>query len=1082
MKKDKTMNDYMPDFQTLKHDFAPIVKSGLCRMDFDETGHVCHIEWSLEAKLLLSLDDSDCLQNTFEGWKRLIYVEDREKTIAAFAAVLAQDSNWETYDITYRVARQGLIRWIRDKGRIYRNDAGRPTCTIGFLSDVSIEMHLDAERQELADVRELTGTARWTVAFNEDGFLESMWFSPKIRKALGYQDETELPNTVHAWSNIIHPADFDKVVDAFTTAAGSPSPDATFDCEQRLKTKDGQWLWIRMALKFKKSREGKPISGNGIFVNVNDKHRKLELEQQVHEELALNEAIGTNIWRIYVNEKNEMTEIEWASQTGRNMHYPWHTGDRYDISELFKRIPDEDKELVRSRLQEVIDSNDPNKKFELVNRFCTGDGRTIWCRVIGKMVSFSTTKERVFIGSFTDISKEIALEAEQEELKTVRDLTRAARWTTRLDADGNIISAWASDELRQMLGYESEEEYPNTLECWRAHSHPDDLAGVREAFHAAATDKTGQTEFDHRYRMRKKDGSYMWARSAARFKRDSEGNPISTIGVFIDFTDSFVRQEKEQKLEKAEIALKEQRDALQIALAAAEHANRAKTRFLNNMSHDIRTPMNAIIGFTALAASHLDSKERVQNYLAKISTSSQHLLSLINDVLDMSRIESGNVKIEEKEVHLPDVFHDLRSIVQADISAKKLDFLIDTVDVDNEDVWCDKLRLNQVLLNLLSNAVKYTQPGGTISVRVIQTKSDTPGYARYEFRVKDTGLGISKEFQKHIFESFSREQTVTVNGIQGTGLGMAISKHIVDMMGGTITVNSTVGQGAEFVVTVQFRIVEDASLCDVSELRGLRSLVADDDMETCFSITKMLAKIGMQCEWTTSGKEAVARARFAVEQHEEFDVFIIDWLMPDMNGIETVRRIRSIIGDSKPIIILTAYDWSDIEEEARNAGVTNFCEKPLFMSELRDVLTKSQPKQTAKIDYSAMDFRGKKILLVEDNELNQEIALSILEEKGFIVDVADDGDVAVSKMKLAKEGQYDLILMDIQMPRMNGYIATKEIRTLPNSKIANIPIIAMTADAFDEDKKLAFQAGMNGHISKPIEIPKLLETLADVLG
>ena len=1077
------MNDYMPDFQTLKHDFEQIVKSGLCRMDFDETGHVCHIDWSLEAKLLLSLDDSDCLQNTFEGWKRMIYAEDREKTIAAFAKVLAIDSPWKTYDITYRVARQGRLRWIRDKGRIYRDEEGRPTCTVGFLSDITTDMRLEAERQELADVRTLTGTARWTVSFNDDGFLESLWFSPKIRKILGYQDERELPNTVHGWSGIIHPDDYDRVVDAFTKAVSSPSPDVTFDCNQRLKTPSGDWLWARLAMKFRKNREGKPISGNGIFIDVNDRYRKNELEKQVREELALNEAIGTNIWRIYVNENNVMTEIEWTNQTGRNMNYDWHTGERHDISELFKRIPDEDKELVRSRLQEVIDSHDPDKKFELINRFYTGDGDTIWCHVIGKLVSFTTTKERVFIGSFTDITDEISLEAERKELADVRDLTHAARWTTHIGDDGLIADIWYSEELRQTLGYEGEEEFPNTLDCWWEHTHPEDAQKTMDAFLAAAADKTDSVHFDHHFRMRRKDGTYMWARSAVRFRRDEDGKAISSIGIFVDFTDSFVRQEKEQKLEKAEVALKEQRDALQIALAAAEHANRAKTRFLNNMSHDIRTPMNAIIGFTALAASHLDNKERVQNYLTKISTSSQHLLSLINDVLDMSRIESGNVKIEEKEVHLPDVFHDLRSIVQADISAKKLDFLIDTVDVENEDVWCDKLRLNQILLNLLSNAVKYTPPGGTIGVRVIQTKSDAPGYARYEFRVKDSGLGISKEFQKHIFEAFSREQTATVSGIQGTGLGMAISKHIVDMMGGTIRVNSTIGKGTEFVVTVQFRIVEDASTCDISELQGLRSLIADDDMETCFSITKMLDKIGMHCEWTTSGKEAVARARFAVERHEEFDVFIIDWLMPDMNGIETVRRIRGVIGDSKPIIILTAYDWSDIEEEARAAGVTNFCEKPLFMSELRDVLTKSQSQDAKpKHDYHDVDFQGKKILLVEDNELNQEIALSILEEKGFIVDVADDGDVAVSKMKMATEGQYDLVLMDIQMPRMNGYIATKEIRTLPNSKIANTPIIAMTADAFEEDKKLAFQAGMNGHVPKPIEIPKLMKVLADVLG
>lgn len=519
------------------------------------------------------------------------------------------------------------------------------------------------------------------------------------------------------------------------------------------------------------------------------------------------------------------------------------------------------------------------------------------------------------------------------------------------------------------------------------------------------------------------------------------------------------------------------------ALAAAEHANRAKTTFLNNMSHDIRTPMNAIIGFTALCAKSVNDSDKVTEYLNKIATSSNHLLSLINDILDMSRIESGKVRIEEHEVYLPDVLHDLRTIIQSDVTNRNLELFIDTLDVKDENVFCDKLRLNQILLNLMSNAIKYTNPGGTVSLRVQQKPCKNPNYAEFVFRVRDTGIGMSKEFLKVIFQPFERMHTATVSGIQGTGLGMSITKNLVEMMGGTITVSSEEGKGSEFTVTLRFKKSATKVVYEkIPELQGIRVLVADDDTETCFSVSKMLTEIGMRPDWTTSGKEAVIRTRYAIEENDDYGAYIIDWLMPDMNGIETVRRIRHLIGEGKPIIILTAYDWEPLESEAREAGVTSFCSKPLFMSELREALTTTRKtvtkEQTEILNY---DFTGKKILLVEDNPLNLEIAEEILKEVGLVVDTADDGDVAIEKLRNATDGQYDLVLMDVQMPKLDGYTATKEIRTLDNPYAANIPIIAMTANAFEEDKKKSFEAGMNGHLSKPIEIEKLMKVLRDNL-
>ena len=522
--------------------------------------------------------------------------------------------------------------------------------------------------------------------------------------------------------------------------------------------------------------------------------------------------------------------------------------------------------------------------------------------------------------------------------------------------------------------------------------------------------------------------------------------------------------------------------ALSEAVRAAETANKAKSTFLSNMSHDIRTPMNAIIGFTTLAVSNIDDKKRVRDYLGKILSSSNHLLSLINDILDMSRIESGKIHLEETEVSLSDVLHDLKTIISGQIHAKQLELYMDAMDVTNEDVYCDKTRLNQVLLNLLSNAVKFTPAGGTVSVRIRQYPGTVKGSELYEIRVKDNGIGMSQEFVQKIFSPFERERTSTVSRIQGTGLGMAITKNIVNMMGGTIEVLTEQGKGTEFIVRLPFRIQSKHQRIEkIAELEGLKALVVDDDFNTCDSVTKMLVKVGMRSEWTLSGKEAVLRARQSMEMGDAFHAYIIDWRLPDMNGIEVTRQIRSL-GDDTPIIILTAYDWSDIEVEARAAGVTAFCAKPMFMSDIRDTLMtaigqKQAEAETAILPTAGSDFRGRYILLVEDNELNSEIAAEILNEYGFLVDTAENGAEAVGKVKNSKPGNYDLVLMDVQMPVMNGYEATKQIRALDNPALAGITILAMTANAFDEDKKKALECGMDGFLSKPIVIEELISIL-----
>ncbi len=529
----------------------------------------------------------------------------------------------------------------------------------------------------------------------------------------------------------------------------------------------------------------------------------------------------------------------------------------------------------------------------------------------------------------------------------------------------------------------------------------------------------------------------------------------------------------------------EQKNLLEDALMQANRANKAKSVFLSNMSHDIRTPMNAIVGFTTLAVTHADNKEQVNEYLKKIMTSANHLLSLINDVLDMSRIESGKMHLEEKACSLSDILNGLRNIVQADIRAKQLDLFIDALDVLDEDIYCDKLRLNQVLLNLVSNAIKYTAAGGTVSIRIVEKPGAQAGYGNYEFIIKDSGIGMSEEFVKHIFEPFEREENTTTSGIQGTGLGMAITKNIVDMMNGTIKVKSEQGVGSEFTVSFAFRLQSGKKESyGIPELHGCRALVVDDDFNSCDSVSYMLQQIGMRAEWTLSGKEAVLRTRQAISRNDSYCVYIIDWLLPDMNGVEVTRRIKKEIGENVPVIVLTAYDWSDIEEEAREAGVTAFCSKPLFLSELssclRSIVSKNQSQEEEEGEKKAIHTG--RILLAEDIDLNQEIAVTILNEAGFATEVAGNGQIAVDMLKNSEPGYYQVILMDIQMPVMNGYEATGEIRKLENKKLASIPILAMTANAFEEDKQEAMKCGMNGHIAKPIDIGKLIETLEKILS
>ena len=535
------------------------------------------------------------------------------------------------------------------------------------------------------------------------------------------------------------------------------------------------------------------------------------------------------------------------------------------------------------------------------------------------------------------------LKREQTSLNILHEMLHSGMWTMDFNERGEMTDVFWSDEFRRMLGYESEEDFPNVLESWSDLLPESDRERVLKEYNDTISDYTGQKTYDVEYQLLTKDRGWRWFHAVGRPSRREDGSPVTYVGLFVDITDR----------KKMQCELDEQRVRLEDALKQAQSANHAKTAFLMNMSHDIRTPMNAIIGFTTLANDRVEDAEAVRDYLQKISVSSDHLLSLINNVLEMSRIESGQIELCDRECSLEDILYDVRTIVQADIAAKDVKFLIDTADVVNGNLICDRARLSQVLLNVLSNALKFTPAGGTISVRIRQFESAEEGCAAYEFKVRDTGIGMSREFKEHLFEAFSRERTSTVSGLEGAGLGLAITKNIVDLMRGEIAVESEEGKGTEFTITLPLRLGADA------------------------------------------------------------------------------RQ------------------------------------------------TEALPKPE-KAPVEKLSFSGRKVLLVEDNEINQEIARMVLEKAGFEVDVADDGTVAVEKVRGALPGQYDLILMDIQMPIMNGYEATRRIRAL-DSPLAGIPIIALSANALEEDKRNSLESGMNNHVGKPFDVQQLLDLLRSYL-
>lgn len=774
--------------------------------------------------------------------------------------------------------------------------------------------------------------------------------------------------------------------------------------------------------------------------------------------------------RIYLNQSEEKSRVYSGSY------------EQYIEKSLKESVFEEDAEIFRTNLslESLRKKAETVEDFaEVICQYRIGSPTAMW---VEEHIFFSRQDEMVMVNILgRDITREKLQVAEEHQEKMTREyiincLSQLYFSIYYIDMDAYthlVISQ--RQEIKEVLG--DAINGMNAFEVFaRYFVHPEDRKEYLELVDFPNLKHTLNEEhsfvsMEYRSIHTKEDGSFTsegWVRVSIILANMENGVPRQVVYVAQDITEVKKKEEQEHQ-------------ALKDAYEIATQANAAKSDFLSKMSHDIRTPMNAIIGMTAIAGTHLDDRERILDCLNKITISSKHLLALINEVLDMSKIESGKIDLAEDMFNLSDLIQNLQVMTRPAVQQKQHELEFHIVHVEHEDLIGDVLRLQQVFMNILGNAIKYTPPGGKLELEITEKPSKIFGYSYFEFVFQDNGIGMSEKFQAQIFEPFARAEDSRVSKIEGTGLGMTIAANIIRMMNGNITVESKEGQGSKFTVSV-FLKQQNMKAMNINQLIELPVLVVDDDAFACEAACTILDDIGLKSEWVQSGREAIERIRQAVQTGENFFAVILDWKMPDMDGIQTARAIRQEVCSDIPIIILTAYDWSNIETEARQAGVNEFISKPLFKSRLvylfRKIIGDEQgEKSLAEASSDYQDFEGRRILLVEDNDLNREIAEEIIGAAGIEVESAGDGKQALERFQEKEIGYYDLILMDIQMPVMNGYEATRAIRRLSRPDAAAVPIIAMTANAFTEDMIASREAGMNEHITKPLNIEQLMECM-----
>ena len=807
------------------------------------------------------------------------------------------------------------------------------------------------------------------------------------------------------------------------------------------------------------------------LVNLGQKDKDLAFMEESLE--LLNKVTQSAFWYILCDDEGKIKSITY-SQGLRQLIGRHDTQDFPDeLSAWEKLIHPKDKARVLDNLYSSLADKTAKTMYNIEYRLQLPDATYQWFRSRAEIYRRADGTAIRMAGIFMNIDQDVrAKQLAQSSEAFHRAFTEANLCEYYIDLHENSFTSLKVNETLQPL-FDASQSWDDFVERFIASFIFDEdkeaVATIynREYIKQNLTPDNGELSFEGRIKL---GNNERWMRIVVIRDKDVDTSRFAL---------SFIRDVTEARARE-----RESRKMLVEAFEAANRANHAKTDFLTNMSHDIRTPMNAIVGMTAIAGANIDNKARVMDCLAKITQSSRHLLGLLNEVLDMSRIESGKIALDEEEFSLSDLVDNIIVMTKHSVETHHHIFNVHLHKIEHEDVCGDSLRIQQLLTNILTNSVKYTPDGGNISFTIAEIPTQFKELGCYEFIIEDNGIGMSKEFQEVLFEPFTRADDKRTTKVQGTGLGMAIAKNIVNMMNGDIKVESELGKGSKFTVRI-FLKLQDTALKQIDELIGLPVLVVDDDEISCENTVAILHEIGIDGEYVTSGQEAVELTWKRYDENNNFFAIILDWQMPDMDGIEAARRIRQRVGKDVTIIILSAYDCTEFEAEARKAGVDEFISKPLFRSRLtatfKNILD-GRSLEKRDLDYlstiASCDYTGKRILIVEDNELNAEIAKVIIEMTGARTEIVNNGKEAVDAFLAAPAGYYDLIFMDIQMPIMNGYEATAAIRSLDKSEARTIPIVAMTANAFAEDVVLAKNSGMNEHMAKPIDMNKL----RDVLG
>ena len=987
-----------------------------------------------------------------------MHPEDRDRVDAS---VVEQLQRGEEYVVEYRMRKKdGSYIWVHDQGRQVRTEDGRSAV-------VSVCIDITAQKQAQEEVLRLYNNipgAVFRCRFDEDFSIIDA--NDGLFEFVGYSRE-EFAAMGNRMSAVIYPEDLAGMADKLNAQLSCGS---TIHNENRLVCKDGTVRWISINAQLF-LEEGEPYF-YCVFVDITEEKILRERMRELYE----------SEWSYFARMASSEGSIQGTINVTRNRMENYlstadvavaRIGDSYDrtIASLSDSAVDPDRgaeirqALKREKVLLDYTSGKTEYHFDFLRR--RNNGTMFW----------GSTKMRTYLNPET---RDVLLFFYTQDVTEQKIQKQLLNQLTELDYDV-ITDIDIPRDSHCVVSVDS-----GRVDTIPRQGHfQEEIRRVADRFmdEEAKGEYLGKLDYEYIQKTLEHQSAYSFLvemkdeRGELRVKRVKVFYINKELGrvcaVRSDVTD-VVRQEQRQKEELA------------AALVAAEQANAAKTDFLSRMSHEIRTPMNAIIGMSTIAAQSIGDDDQVADCISKISISSRFLLSLINDILDMSRIESGKMLLKNEKIPMEEFLGGVNAICYSQAAAKGVDYEC-VLDPVLEDYYMgDSMKLQQVLVNILGNAVKFTAGGGKVTFSAAQ-RGRTQNSAELRFVINDTGAGMCEEFLPHIFEPFSQESTGTTALYGGTGLGLAISKSIVDMMDGKIAVRSTKGVGTEFTVDVKLGIPEDPPQCrkkkQAYHFSHLKTLVVDDDVTVCESAVALLHQMGVKADWVDSGRKAVERVSALWDQGEHYDMVLVDWKMPEMDGIETARRIRAVVGPETTNIILAAYDWISIEHEAKLAGVNFLMSKPVFKSSIVSAFAKAlgENEKRARREETDFDFTGKRVLLAEDNALNTEVAVLLLKSKGFTVDTAENGQRALELFSRSPEGYYDAVLMDIRMPLMDGLTAASSIRRLSNADAKTVPILAMTANAFDDDIEKSKAAGMNAHLAKPIDPARLYQTLYDFI-